>query len=297
MKENLKSNIEPKIDSGKGALYVVATPIGNLEDITHRAVRILKQVDLIAAEDTRHTLKLLNHFDIENKYISCNEQNEEKRAEEFITKLNQGLNIALVSDAGTPSVSDPGFKIVRRIIKEHIDVIPIPGCSAAIAGLSVAGLPTDSFLFKGFLPKKKGKRKTIISELASEKPTLIFYESPRRIIVLIEEIFGIMGNRPAMLAREITKLHEEYIRGDLELILEKLKAKDQVKGECTLYIQGSDTEIKIDDNELDKEIKLALSMTHQSELGTSDIAKNIAARFSLPRKKVYDRVVKFKNML
>ncbi|MCP3898926.1 MAG: 16S rRNA (cytidine(1402)-2'-O)-methyltransferase, partial [Desulfobacteraceae bacterium] len=159
----MKDNSEIDTKSKKGVFYIVATPIGNLEDITYRAIRILSQVDLIAAEDTRHTLKLLNHFDIENKCISCNEQNEEKRAEEFILKLNQGLDIALVSDAGTPSVSDPGFKIVRRIIKEKIDVIPIPGCSAAIAGLSVAGLPTDSFIFKGFLPKKKGKRKTIIS--------------------------------------------------------------------------------------------------------------------------------------
>jgi len=289
--------MEDKSKSAKGTFYVVATPIGNLEDITYRAVRVLKQVELIAAEDTRHTLKLLNHFNIENKCISCNEHNEEKRAEEFIAKLNQGLNIALVSDAGTPSVSDPGFKIVRRIIKEKIDVIPIPGCSAAIAGLSVAGLPTDSFLFKGFLPKKKGRRKAIISKLTSEKPTLIFYESPRRIIALIEEMLEIIGNRPAMLAREITKLHEEYIRGNLDYILEKLKAKDQVKGECTLYIRGSDTEVKIDDKELDDVIKLELSMTCQSKLGTSDIAKNIAEKFSLPRKKVYDRVVKLKNRL
>ena len=289
MKENSK---QPK-----GIFYIVATPIGNLEDITYRAVRTLSQVDLIAAEDTRHTLKLLNHFDIENRCISCNEQNEERRAEEFIEKLKSGKNIALVSDAGTPSVSDPGFKIVRRIIKEKIDVIPIPGCSAAIAGLSVAGLPTDSFVFKGFLPKKKGKRKTIISELTSEKSTLIFYESPRRIITLVEEMFEIMGNRSAMLAREITKLHEEYIRGDLEYVLETIKAKDQVKGECTLYIHGSDTEVKIDDKELDNEIKLELGMAHKSKLGTADIAKNIATKFSLPRKKVYDRVVKLKKML
>ncbi len=293
----MKESSTQSSDSIKGIFYIVATPIGNLEDITYRAVRILSQVDLIAAEDTRHTLKLLNHFDIENKCISCNEQNEEKRAEEFILKLNQGLDIALVSDAGTPSVSDPGFKIVRRIIKEKIDVIPIPGCSAAIAGLSVAGLPTDSFIFKGFLPKKKGKRKAIISELSSEKSTLIFYESPRRIISLIEEMIEIMGNRSSMLAREITKLHEEYIRGDLEYVLDTLKAKDQVKGECTLYIQGSYTETKINDNELDDEILLQLSKSAQFQTGTSDIAKDIANRFSLSRKKVYDRVVKLKNTL
>ena len=292
MEENLLSDTEP----GTGIFYVVATPIGNLEDITYRAVRILKEVDLIAAEDTRHSLKLLTHFNIENRCISCNEQNEERRAEEFIAKLKSGKNIALVSDAGTPSVSDPGFKLVRRIIKENIEVIPIPGCSAAIAGLSVAGLPTDAFLFRGFLPKKKGKRKTIISELTSEKPTLIFYESPRRIITLIEELLDSMGNRSAMLAREITKLHEEYIRGDLELILEKLKEKDQVKGECTLFIQGSDNEIKIDDQELDNKIVLELSMADQSNLGTSEIAKKLATRFSLPRKKVYNRVIQLKEM-
>ncbi len=293
MEENLISDKA----SNKGILYVVATPIGNLEDITYRAVRILKEVDFIAAEDTRHTLKLLTHFNIEKRCISCNEQNEEKRAREFIGKLKSGISIALVSDAGTPSVSDPGFKLVRKIIKEDIEVIPIPGCSAAIAGLSVAGLPTDSFLFKGFLPKKKGKRKTLISELTSEKPTLIFYESPRRIITLIEELLESMGNRSAMLAREITKLHEEYIRGDLKLILERLKAKDQVKGECTLFIQGSNSEIKINDQELDNEIIIELSMTDQSNLGTSEIAKKLATRFSLPRKKVYNRLVKLKSML
>ena len=289
--------LKPDTELSKGFFYVVATPIGNLEDITYRAVRILKEVDLIAAEDTRHTMKLLNHFNIVNQCISCNEQNEERRAEEFIQKLKSGVNIALVSDAGTPSVSDPGFKIVRRIIKEDIEVIPVPGCSAAIAGLSVAGLPTDSFTFKGFLPKKKGRRKAIISELASKKSTLIFYESPRRIITLVEEILENMGNRSAMLAREITKLYEEYIRGDLALILEKLKAKDQVKGECALYIKGSDHEITIDDSELDNEIKLELSDANQSNLGTADIAKKFAARFSLPKKKVYDRVVELKKML
>ena len=282
MEEISKSGSEPS----KGIFYVVATPIGNLDDITYRAVRILNQVDIIAAEDTRHTLKLLNHFNIEKKSISCNEQNEEKRAEEFILKLNQGLNIALVSDAGTPSVSDPGFKIVRRIIKEKIDVIPIPGCSAAIAGLSVAGLPTDSFLFKGFLPKKMGKRNAIISELASEKSTLIFYESPRRIITLIEEIIEILGNRSAMLAREITKLHEEYIRGTLENIVEKLKTKELVKGECTLYVQGSDNEVKIDDNELDNEIRQELSKTDQSNLGTSSETAPCLCTGSMPLARV-----------
>jgi len=293
MREERQSNT----DSTPGIFYVVATPIGNLEDITHRAVRILNEVDLIAAEDTRHTLKLLNHFNIENKCVSCNEQNEERRAAEFIAKLNNGLNIALVSDAGTPSISDPGFKIVRQLIKENIEVIPIPGCNAAIAGLSVAGLPTDSFVFKGFLPRKSGKRQTIISELVSEKSTLIFYESPRRIINLVEELIERMGNRPAMLAREITKVYEEYIRGDFEHILETLKAKDQVKGECVLFVQGSNNEIKIDENQLDEEIKLELSKTDQSKLRTSDISKKIATKFSLSKKLVYDRIIKLKDTL
>jgi 16S rRNA (cytidine1402-2'-O)-methyltransferase len=289
----MKENSKP----GNGVLYVVATPIGNLEDITHRAVRILNEVDLIAAEDTRHTLKLLNHFNIENRCISCNEQNEERRAEEFIDKLQKGISIALVSDAGTPSVSDPGFKLVRKIIKDNIKVIPIPGCSAAIAGLSVAGLPTDSFLFKGFLPKKKGKRQTIIKGLKNKKPTLILYESPRRIITLIEELIEEMGNRSAMLAREITKMHEEYIRGDLELILGTLRAKDQVKGECALYIQGMDSDIKIDDKELDEAIKLELSKAGQSNFRTSDIAKKLATKFSISKKLVYDRIIKLKDTM
>ncbi len=286
-----------KSDSGlkKGVFYVVATPIGNLEDITYRAVRILKEVDFIAAEDTRHTLKLLNHFNIENRCVSCNEQNEEKRAIEFLMELDRGKNIALVSDAGTPLISDPGFKIARTLIKENIEVIPIPGCSAAIAGLSVAGLPTDSFIFKGFLPKKKGKRIAVLTGLVNEKSTLIFYESPKRIIKLIEDSIEVFGNRPAMVAREITKLYEEYIRGDLSLILHKLKCKNQVKGECSLYIQGIKTEFIVNDNELDSEIELELDRSHESGLGTSDIAKKIAAKYSLPRKKVYNRVLKFKN--
>jgi len=279
----------------EGTLYVVATPIGNLEDMTYRAVKVLSRTDLIAAEDTRHTQKLLTHFGIKKRCISCNEHNEEARAEELLKLLRSGKNIALVSDAGTPLVSDPGFKVVRRVLRDNISVVPVPGCNAAMAGLSVSGLPSDSFLFKGFLPRKQGKRKTIIADLLNEKSTLIFYESPRRIKTSIKEMLEILGNRPAMLAREITKLHEEYIRGDLEQILNNLGARDHIRGECTLYIQGSDVKLPVDDDDLDRAIRLELDSPGLHDQGTSDIAKRLSIRFSVSRKKVYDRVLRLKK--
>lgn len=201
--------------SSFGTLYIVATPVGNLEDITFRAVKVLKQVDLIAAEDTRHSRKLLSHYGIQTKLISCHEHNETARTPGIIIQLKTGLDIALISDAGTPSISDPGYKLVTAVAREGISVIPIPGCSAAIAGLSVSGLPTDSFLFLGFLPKKQQKQQQALDTIKNQTPTLIFYESPRRIKPLIDNMLIILGDRKACLAREITKLHEEYIRGNL----------------------------------------------------------------------------------
>jgi len=193
-----------------GTLYVVATPVGNLEDITFRAVRILQEVDLIAAEDTRHTARLLSHYNIKNSVISCHEHNEMQRLDLLLDKLSQGKNIALVSDAGTPTISDPGYQLVKKVAQEGIRVVPIPGPSAAIAGLSVSGLPTDSFLFMGFLHRKKGRRQSALQGVKDEVATLIFYESPRRIIVLLEELISILGDRPAMVAREITKFTRSF---------------------------------------------------------------------------------------
>ena len=254
-----------KNHNSDGTLFIVATPVGNLEDITFRAVRTLKEVDLIAAEDTRHSRKLLSHYDIETKLISCHEHNEADKTPGIINHLKNGLNIALISDAGTPTISDPGYKLVTGAAKEGITVIPIPGCNAAIAGLSVAGLPTDSFLFLGFLPKKKQKLQQTLEILKIQAPTLIFYESPRRVKNLITAVLNIFGDRKACLAREITKLHEEYIRCSLSEILKKLEEKESVKGECSLFVRGCSKEKSIDPKELETIIIERLSI---SDLGT-----------------------------
>ncbi len=275
-----------------GTLYVVATPIGNLEDITLRALRILKEAHVVAAEDTRHTQKLFSHFGITTRLISCHEHNEEEKLPELIKKLKNGAVIALVSDAGTPSVSDPGFKLVREVSRQGIPVLPIPGVSAAIAGLSVSGLPTDRFFFAGFLPRKKGRRKKAIENYKNAEYTLVFYESPKRIKGLLEEMITLLGNRPAMLAREITKLHEEYLRGDLETILQSLARRRSVKGECTLIVHGVDTPDLPDPDDLDQEILAALSA---SETSTSKIAKQLSQKFRIPRKIVYSRIIHLQN--
>ncbi|MCD4721548.1 MAG: 16S rRNA (cytidine(1402)-2'-O)-methyltransferase [Desulfobacula sp.] len=275
-----------------GTLYIVATPVGNLEDITFRAVKILKQVDLIAAEDTRHSRKLLSHYGIQTKLISCHEHNELSKTPGIIIQLKNGLDVALISDAGTPSISDPGYKLVTAVAKEEISVIPIPGCSAAIAGLSVSGLPTDSFLFLGFLPKKQQKKKQALEAVKNQTPTLIFYESPRRIKPLINSMLNLLGDRKACLAREITKLHEEYIRGNLSDILKTLEEKESIKGECSLFVQGQLEEKTINEKEL-KEIILAKLST--TDLGTSGLAKQISKEFNLSKKQVYDMILKISS--
>jgi len=276
-----------------GTLFVVATPIGNLEDITFRAVTILKQVHLIAAEDTRHSKKLLTHYGIETRLISCHEHNEADKTPLFISHLKNGLNIALISDAGTPTISDPGYHLVRAAAKEKISVIPIPGCCAAMAGLCVSGLPTDAFHFSGFLPKKKEKLRQALELLKSQKATLIFYESPRRIKSLIETMIRIFGDRQACLTREITKLHEEYIRGTLSEILQQLEIKESVKGECSLFVQGAEIINTCIYNEtLEKTI---LDRLGSNRLGTSGLAREIADKLRLSRKHVYEIILSLKK--
>ena len=272
-----------------GTLYIVATPVGNLEDITFRAVKVLKQVDLIAAEDTRHSKKLLSHYDIKTKLVSCHEHNEANKTHQIIAHLKDGLDIALISDAGTPSISDPGYKLVTAVAKEMLPIIPIPGCSAAIAGLSVSGLPTDSFLFLGFLPKKQQKQKQALEAIKNQKPTLIFYESPRRIKTLINNMLNTFGDRKACLAREITKLHEEYLRGTLSEILKALDEKKSIKGECSLFVQGCSEEKSINQEELEKIILERLSTTNSK---TSELSKQISKKFNISKKLVYDLILK-----
>jgi 16S rRNA (cytidine1402-2'-O)-methyltransferase len=218
-----------------GTLYVVATPIGNLADITHRALQVLTKVNLIACEDTRHTRKLLQHYGIATKTVSYHEHNEKQRAEELIEALQKGSDVAVVSDAGTPAISDPGFRLVRAAIENEITVVPVPGASAVITALVAAGLPTDEFFFAGFLPSRTGARQSRLRELASIPATLIFYEAPHRLAATLKDAHSILGERDAVVARELTKLHEEVRRGKLSELSEHYSNKE-ARGEIVLIV-------------------------------------------------------------
>jgi 16S rRNA (cytidine1402-2'-O)-methyltransferase len=227
----------PSPNLKKGLLYIVSTPIGNREDITLRALRILKEVDLIAAEDTRHTLLLLRHFGVQTPLTSYFEGNELKKKEFILAKLKQGERIALVSDAGTPGISDPGFRLIQAVIENQIPIVPIPGPSAVIAALSVSGLPTDAFLFKGFLPHKSKKKRDLLQQLEEVRETLIFYESPHRLSETLDDISDLLGNREMALTRELTKVYEEILRGKISEIQTLIRDR-KLKGEITLVISG-----------------------------------------------------------
>ena len=276
-----------------GVLYVVATPIGNREDITLRALNILREADLIAAEDTRKSGNFLAHYQIKNRLISFHEHNEKKRTPELIAKLLGGTTIALVSNAGTPSVSDPGYRLIEAAIANKIAVAPIPGVTAATAAMSVSGLPTDSFVFIGFAPKKKGKRLKFLTGLSAEPRPLIFYESPKRILALMEEIFSCMGDRNAVLAREMTKLHEEFVRGSVSQILTTIRVRPVFKGECTLLVAGGEASEQINSEIVKTEIKAALE---KDQNGLSEIARTIAKKYGLPKNEVYDLALKIRGL-
>jgi 16S rRNA (cytidine1402-2'-O)-methyltransferase len=225
------------------ALYVVATPIGNLEDITLRALRILRSADLIACEDTRHTQKLLNHFEIKTPTQSYHEHNEAARAQELVAKMNAGARIALVSDAGMPGVSDPGERVIRAALDRGLKVVVVPGPSALISALVASGLPTDSFRFLGFLPPRSGERRTALEGLRDSPETLIFYEAPHRISEMLADLEQTFGKeRHIALARELTKIHEEFLRGSITEVAGELRTRGAIKGEITLIVEGSRTE-------------------------------------------------------
>lgn len=219
-----------------GKLYIVATPIGNLEDMTGRGIRVLREADRIACEDTRHTRHLLDHYGIERPLVSFHEHNERERTEELIARMHEGANIALVSDAGTPLISDPGYRMVEAAVREGITVVPIPGPSAVITALAASGLTTDSFYFGGFLPPKQGQRRRALEAVAELDCVLIFYEAPHRLLDSLEDIQSTLPGRTAVVARELTKLHEEFARGTPAELLALFRKRDSIKGEITLLI-------------------------------------------------------------
>lgn len=229
--------------SARPALYLVATPIGNLEDITLRALRLLKEVDVIACEDTRQTQKLLNHFAITTRTTSYHEHNEITKAAELVKGMQEGASVALVTDAGMPGISDPGYRLVSLAIRHHVPVVPVPGASAFLAALVASGLPTDSFRFSGFLPAKRGERRTVLEGVKSSPRTQVFYEAPHRIVESLEDVVEILGaSRHVVVAREVTKIHEEFLRGRASELLETLKKREAVKGEITLLIGKAEEE-------------------------------------------------------
>jgi 16S rRNA (cytidine1402-2'-O)-methyltransferase len=236
MKAGEGADANPKSSLTPG-LYLVATPIGNLEDITLRAVRVLKEADQIACEDTRQTQKLLNHYGISSRTVSYHEHNELTRAPELVLDLEGGARVALVTDAGMPGISDPGFRLISLAIRHHIPVVPIPGASAFLAALVASGLPTDSFRFSGFLPAKVGQRRQMLESVKASPRTQVFYEAPHRVKEAVEDVVEILGaDRQLVIAREVTKIHEEFLRGRAGDVLEILKARGDIKGEITLLI-------------------------------------------------------------
>jgi 16S rRNA (cytidine1402-2'-O)-methyltransferase len=234
-----KNSKAAPIDAGAGCLYVVSTPIGNLEDISLRALRVLKEADLIACEDTRQTMKLLSHFDIPKRLVSYHEHNEITRAPEIVIELEQGAKVALVSDAGTPAISDPGYRLVSLCLRHEIRVVPIPGASALVAALAASGMPIEQFVFAGFLPARPTERRKALRELATERRTFALYEAPHRLLDTLEDALEILGNRPAVVAREVTKIYEEFLRGHLEDLVEAVRKKAP-RGEVTLLIGPPD---------------------------------------------------------
>lgn len=275
-----------------GTLYIIATPIGNLEDITFRALRILKDVDLIAAEDTRHSRKLLSHFGISKPLTSYFDHNKNIKGAFILDKLRNGMSVALISDAGTPCISDPGYQLVRDAVREGIAVVPIPGPCAAVSALSASGLPTDSFAFEGFLPNRAGKRREKLGRLKDESRVLIFYESPTRLVASLSDILEIMGDREVVLAREVTKVYEEFIRGPLLHVMESLKER-QVKGEIVVILAPLDS---VADTVDDRDIEEMLERYIASDgLSVKDAVKRVALETGTPRSMVYGAALRLKR--
>ena len=269
----------------KGNLYIIATPIGNLEDITLRAIRILKEVDLIAAEDTRHTLKLLNHLEISKPLISYHRHNEEIRTEELIKELKTGKNIGLVSDAGTPGICDPGEEIIKKCIEESIKVVPIPGACAMINALITSGISTKEFIFLGFLPLNKKSRKEKLEEIKNANKTIILYEAPHKLKNTLNDLSDILQSREVVLARELTKIHEEYIRGTVKELMEKT---DNLKGEMILIIEKNNKDNEEALNSLNNlTLEEHYNFYEKRGLNKKEIIKKIATDRNVSKNEIY----------
>jgi 16S rRNA (cytidine1402-2'-O)-methyltransferase len=263
-----------------GTLYLVATPIGNLEDITLRALRVLREVDLIACEDTRHTRKLLDHYGIQKPMLSYHEHNESERAPELLERLLGGTSIALVSDAGTPLISDPGYRLVTRTIASGVRVEPVPGPSAVLAALAASGLPTDAFHFGGFLPPRSAQRRKVLARLRDAAATLVFYEAPHRLGEALEDIEAVLGERVVVLAREVTKLHEEFLRGTAA---ELRRSRPHWKGEITLLIGKAETP------SVDEDVPVPTAVEDRIRAGMTrmEAMKSVARERRLSKRDVY----------
>ena len=280
-----------------GILYICGTPIGNLEDITLRALKILKEVNLIAAEDTRHTLKLLNHYQINTKVASYYEYNKFKKAPYLVEILKNGQDIALVSDAGMPGISDPGYVLIDLALKNNIKIIPVPGVSALITALVVSGLPTDKFVFEGFLPRKIKERKRYFKSIENEERTIIFYETPHRLKKALKDMLEILGDRKVVIARELTKMYEEIIRGELSQVLSEIDSKE-IKGEITLIVQGG---IKKKENgSIDFLIKECIIEEYLNKLknqgySNKEIIKIAQEKLNIPKNLIYKKILEMQN--
>jgi 16S rRNA (cytidine1402-2'-O)-methyltransferase len=275
-----------------GVLYVVATPIGNLEDITLRALRVLKEADLIAAEDTRHTQKLLSHYDIRTPLTSYHEHNERTKAPALVERLLRGETIALVSDAGTPAISDPGYRLVVAAAAAGLRVTPVPGPAALTAALSAAALPTDRFIFEGFLPEKKKERRERLQALGDEKRTLVFYEAPHRLRDALDDIEEILGDRTVAIAREISKIHEEFKRGRASEIIARISDRD-MRGEIVIVVHGSTGEPVASEALLREEIR----KLQASGARVKEIAELLGEKYAFPKKQIYRLALDLKKVL
>jgi len=281
----------------EGILYICGTPIGNLEDITLRALKILKKVKLIAAEDTRHTKKLLNHYQINTKATSYYEYNKFKKAPYLVEILKNGQDIALVSDAGMPGISDPGYVLIDLALKNNIKIIPVPGVSALITALIVSGLPTDKFVFEGFLPRKIKERKRYFKSIENEERTIIFYETPHRLKRALKDMLEIWGDRKIVIARELTKKYEEIIRGNLSKVLNEINTKE-IKGEITLVVQGGIR--KKENNTIDFLKSECIMEEYLKKLkkqgySSKDIIKITKEKLNIPKNLIYKKLLEIKN--